>query len=70
VIVILIQLAVYFTIADEGQRIREEMTIDSMYASANLYVNKGLSEDALSVFTDIIARDKSQEKAEYAVGKI
>jgi Tfp pilus assembly protein PilF len=68
--VILVPLLAYSVIAEHGEQVREEMTIDSMYAKANVFVDKGDSDAALLAFVEIIEKDQSQEKAWHEVGKI
>jgi hypothetical protein len=65
-----VPVAIYFTIADQGRQIHEEMTIDSLYARADVYVDNAEPEEALVTFLQIIDRDVTQEKAWHEAGKI
>lgn len=68
--IVLVPLAVYFAIVEQGNQMRDEMTIESMYASAYVHVDRGNSDAALAAFQDIVKRDASQEKAWHEIGKI
>jgi tetratricopeptide (TPR) repeat protein len=67
---VLIPLGVYFTIVEQGNQMRDKMTIESMYASAYVHVDRGNSDAAFAAFQDIFKRDASQEKAWHEIGKI
>lgn len=68
--VIAVPFLAYSVISERGQQIREDQTIESMYIRAEVYIDKGDFETAEGIYTDIIQRDATQEKAWHEKGKI